>query len=300
MKHIIFYSGGIGSWMTTKRVIEKEGKENVICLFTDTLIEDDDLYRFLLETTQEMFGIDQSDLIEKTKHIPSIGHETMEDRKDYLSLLAAETTERNPHFVWLNDGRDVWDVFKDVRFLGNSRQANCSHELKQKMSKRWIQQHAKPEECVLYMGIDWSEDHRTVAPKKNWLPYTVEFPMCEEPFLDKQDMLDKLNDLGIPTPKLYDLGFSHNNCSGFCVRAGQGHFINLLLKRPELYKYSEEKEEEMRQFLDRDVSILKRTRKGEQQRLTLKKLREEYFEKHWGEIDFSDVGGCGCFVDDES
>jgi hypothetical protein len=52
MKHIIFYSGGIGSWMTAKRVIDKEGKENAVLLFTDTLIEDEDLYRFLKETSR--------------------------------------------------------------------------------------------------------------------------------------------------------------------------------------------------------------------------------------------------------
>ena len=113
-------------------------------------------------------------------------------------------------------------------------------------------------------------------------------------------MLKELNDLGIETPKLYKLGFSHNNCGGFCVRAGQGHFKNLLEQKPELYKHHEEKEQEMRQFLDKDVSILRRQIKGIKQRLPLKQLREEIEQDNLDNIDLLDIGGCGCFVDDEN
>lgn len=298
MKHIIFYSGGLGSWATAKRVVSAHGKENVICMFTDTLIEDRDLYRFLLETTQDIYGIDQSDLIERANTTPPVSHETMDERKRHLTELAKDTRERNPNFIWINDGRDPWDVFKDVRFLGNSRLANCSHELKQKMSAKWLKENYTPEECVLYLGIDWTEEHRTKAPRKNWAPYTVEFPMCEEPLITKIEVAKELDATGIEVPRLYEMGFSHNNCGGFCVRAGQGHFVNLLEQKPELFRYHEEREQEMREFLDKDVSILKRVRKGVTYRLTLRQLREEYETDKTDQIDMFDVGGCGCFVDD--
>lgn len=299
LKHIIFYSGGLGSWATAKRVIHTYGKDNVICLFTDTLIEDKDLYRFLLETTQEIYGIDQTDLIESTKNIPEVSHETMEERKKYLTELARKTRERNPNFKWINDGRDPWDVFKDVRFLGNSRQANCSHELKQKMSAKWIKENYSSDECILYLGIDWTEEHRTKAPRKHWYPYLVRFPMCEEPLMTKIDFVKELEVIGIENPRLYKMEFSHNNCGGFCVRAGQGHFINLLKQRPELYKYHEEREQEMREFLNRDVAILRRQRNGVKNPLTLRQLREEYEcgGDKAKQIDMNDIGGCGCFVD---
>ena len=257
MKHIIFYSGGIGSWMTAKRVIKRVGKKNVILLFTDTLIEDEDLYRFIKETVAEM----------------------------------------GAEYVEISDGRTPWDVFKDVRYLGNSRLAQCSHILKQKPARKWIEENFKYDECILYLGIDWTEEHRTKAPTKNWLPYRVEFPMCEEPYLDKLDMLNELKKLDIEIPRLYKLGFSHNNCSGFCVRAGQAHFKKLLEQMPELYKHHEEKEQEMREFLDKDVSILKRTVKGQQMKLTLKQLRTEIETEQMDKIDLFDFGGCGCFVD---
>ena len=48
MKHLISLSGGIGSYFTLKRVIEKGiNKEDIECIFCDTLNENGDLYRFL-------------------------------------------------------------------------------------------------------------------------------------------------------------------------------------------------------------------------------------------------------------
>ena len=47
MKHIVFMSGGAGSYCAAKRVIERHGKQDVILLFQDVLIEDADLYEFL-------------------------------------------------------------------------------------------------------------------------------------------------------------------------------------------------------------------------------------------------------------
>lgn len=333
MKHIVFYSGGLGSWAAARRVIEKEGIENVILLFTDTLIEDEDLYRFLLETAQQFYGIDKSDLIKKIYDMPLIRHETMNDRKKFLTELAKEVRDRNPNFVWLNDGRDPWDVFFDSKYLGNSRIAQCSHILKQELSRRYIEENFKPhkpsgikkmdkakknivycetdeefeknridwdqddrEPCKLYLGIDWTEEHRTKAPTRSWLPYTVEFPMCEEPLVTKIDIAKDLVESGIRRPKLYDMGFSHNNCAGFCVRAGQGHFVNLLKHKPQLYRYHEQREQEIREFLGKDVSILRRQKDGKKYRLTLKQLREEIESNNTKDIDMMDIGGCGCFV----
>lgn len=258
MKHIVFYSGGIGSWKTAKRVIEKHGKDDVILLFTDTLIEDDDLYRFIDETVLEM-GVE---------------------------------------FVRIAEGRSPFEIFKDQNFLGNSRVANCSKILKQRESKRWIKQNFKPDECILYLGIDWTEEHRTKAPIKNWSPYQVEFPMCEPPFLHKKDMLAELNELGIETPRLYKLGFAHNNCGGFCCRAGQGHFKHALDVMPERFAEWEQMEQEMIEQIGKDVSMMKRVVNGEAQTYTLKQLREDA-QKDSCQIDMFDIGGCGCFVEDD-
>lgn len=48
------FSGGACSYCTAKRVIENVGKENVVLLFTDTKIEDEDLYRFINEAAEKL------------------------------------------------------------------------------------------------------------------------------------------------------------------------------------------------------------------------------------------------------
>jgi len=257
MKHIIMYSGGIGSWAAAKRVIEQHGKDDVMLLFTDTKIEDADLYRFLRETS-EKFGVE---------------------------------------LVWLADGRDPWQVFRDVKWIGNSRIAQCSHLLKQKVAREWIESNFKPDEVMLYVGIDWTEIHRLPGIKKHWAPYNIEAPMCEPPYQDKHEMFRMLRKAGVRKPRLYELGFSHNNCGGFCVRAGQAHFINLLREKRDLYLYHEAKEMEMQEYLGRtDVSILTRTVKGVEYPLTLRQLREEWDSGLRNQIDMLEIGGCGCFA----
>jgi hypothetical protein len=166
------------------------------------------------------------------------------------------------------------------------------------MADTWIKKNFKPKECILYLGIDWTEEHRRKGPTRSYAPYEVRFPMCEKPYLTKPEMLDILeNEDLIQRPRLYKMGFAHNNCGGFCFRAGIGHFKNLLEKNRELYLFHEGKEQEMRVYLGKDVSILRRTRNGQKINLTLKDLREELERgKQLSFDELIDVGGCGCFL----
>lgn len=300
--HINFNSGGIGSWSALRRIIAENGAYSVVNLFTDTLIEDRDLYRFLIETTAEAYGIKRPvNLLRKCEDIPDITSDSdVLLRKVLLAEIATEAMGTIPGLVWIIEGRTPWEVFRDTRFLGNSRLAKCSHILKQDTAAEYIFANYKPEECTLYLGIDWTEEHRKAAPVRNWAPYTVKFPMCNEPYVDKNDMLRALDEIGIARPRLYEKGFSHNNCGGFCVRAGQGHFANLLAKFPEQFAYHERKETEMRDYLGKDVTILKKVRDKVTHRLTLKELRESIEGPGACDIDYDDIGGCGCFVTDEN
>jgi hypothetical protein len=272
VKHVVMYSGGMGSWATAKRVIAQHGVDNTLLVFTDTKGKDDqnehagedpDTYRFIDETVQEM-GVE---------------------------------------LVRLEDGRNVWEVYKAVRFIGNSSLAPCSHHLKQKVAMKWIRNTFQPDECVVYIGIDWTEAHRTAAPTRNYAPYEVKYPMCEEPYITKWDMIRWCNSLGIREPRSYALGFPHNNCGGFCCRAGHAQFKILLEKNPERYAYHEQKEQEMREYLGKDVSVLSRKIGKTKHPLTLVQLREELERRNEGTgeqltLDLDDFGGCGCFVDE--
>lgn len=94
------------------------------------------------------------------------------------------------------------------------------------------------------------------------------------------------------------MGFTHNNCGGFCCRAGQGHFARLLEKFPDRFAYYEDKEEELRKFLGRNVAILKKTKNKVTLPYTLRQLREDFEAQR--PIDMKDVGGCGCMVNYEN
>jgi len=257
MIHLNMYSGGRGSWTQSILLAERYGKENVKNLFTDTLIEDEDLYRFITETTE----------------------------KSGIKL------------IHLKEGRTPWDVFHDVKWIGNSRLAQCSHLLKQKPARKYVEENYKINEVTLYVGIDWTEEHRMPKIVENWQPYTVTSLLLKPPYLDKSDVLKMMKVRGIEPPRLYAMGFSHNNCGGFCVRGGQAHFINLLKSKRELYLFHENEEQKMREYLDRDdVSILTRVIGEEKQPLTMRQLREEWESGLGMQIDMFDIGGCGCFT----
>jgi len=263
-KHVVMFSGGIGSWAAAKRVAEKHGTENLYLVFSDVkgfnqsehVGEDQDTYRFIEDAVTNIGGT----------------------------------------YVYLNAGKDIWEVFKDKRFLGNSRLASCSHELKQKPAREWLEANCDPEETIVYVGIDWMETHRMPSIVRNYLPYKAEAPLTEAPYLNKNDLIDWAKREGLEPPRLYSLGFPHNNCGGGCVRAGQGQFKKLLMLMPERFAEWERQEQKMRDFLDKDVAILRRTVDGEKKPFTLRELRNEVALEP-DLIDDFDLGGCGCFVD---
>lgn len=117
----------------------------------------------------------------------------------------------------------------------------------------------------------------------------------KEPYLDKEQMCQWVESFGIKRPRLYDLGFAHNNCGGFCVKAGLGHFYNLLKMMPERYAYHEQRQEDLFLVIGKRVPFLKRTRDKQIQYLSLKEFREEV--EAGEKVDLLDVGGCGCFGD---
>lgn len=258
------YSTGIGSWMTAMRVIDWHGTANTTLLFADVkgnndnphLGEDADNYRFLQQSAAK---------------------------------LGAE-------LVWLKNEQSIWDVYKAVRFLGNNRLAPCSHKLKQQPARKWLEDNCPPEDTVVYVGIDWSENHRMNAVRRNYLPYRAEAPLTEPPYLEKQDMLDACREWGVEPPAMYAANYPHANCGGFCVRAGQAQFRQLLRKNRDRYLFHEAKEQDLRDFLNKDVAILRDRTGGESVPLTLRSFRER-IDTQPSLFDQDDWGGCGCFVD---
>jgi hypothetical protein len=267
------YSGGIGSWAAAKMVAAKYGTENLYLVFTDVkgnndsphVGEDEDTYRFLEDSVKNVGGT----------------------------------------YIYINEGRDIWEVFKDKKFLGNSRLAHCSFELKQKPARKWLDENCDPEETVVYVGIDWTETHRLPAIVKNYLPYKAVAPLAEPYFhretrmyFDKHELIEWAESEGLKSPRLYGLGFSHNNCGGGCVRAGQAQFKKLLEIMPERFAMWEEKEQEIIRHIGKDVSILRDMKDGVKRPLPLVELRRRVQDQPQL-VDDLDLGGCGCFFEED-
>ena len=252
--HVVSLSGGIASAEAARRVIERHGREGVVLLFADTKMEDEDLYRFLDEI-EPVLGIE-------------------------ITRIA--------------DGRDPWQVFKDVSFLGNSRVDPCSRILKREILDRWCKVNAP--NATRHVGIWFDEAERLTRLQARSTKYSWDSPLLWKPWSTHNGALRWLESINVRRPRLYDMGFSHNNCGGFCIKAGQAQFANLYREMPDRYRYHEEQEEKIRAELG-DVTILSDRRNGEKRKLSLRQFRERI--EGQGYIDWGDTSaGCGCAIDD--
>ena len=263
MDHVVMMSGGAGSWAAGKRVVERYGAERTTLLFADTKFEDEDTYRYLKESAE------------------NIGAK--------LEIIA--------------DGRDIWQVFVDARFMGNSRIDPCSAKLKREICDRWIKERYRPDEVIVYVGIDWTEVHRYERMAERKKPYVYESPLLWEPQIAKPQILEWSKAEGIKQQRLYDMGMPHANCGGGCIKAGQAHWKHLWETWPERYQLWEDKEQWVYEQAAKAEKpwepkpFLSVTRNGEKEYLSLKQFREQVLEPGGAQCDLFDWGGCGCFID---
>lgn len=220
--HIIFFSGGKSSFSVADWVKTNFPNDNIVLYFTDTLWEDEDLYRFIKEGADKL----------------------------QLPLLT--------HSMGINP---IQLMYKQ-HVLFNSRIGNCSKILKMKVAADYLKKGKVPEveywrnkeflkqddfitDATLYFGIGFEEMHREGPIRANWAPFEVCMPLIDE-IIDNNEVLKKHD---IKQPRLYDMKFAHNNCKGRCVKAGQGHFKNLREKMPELFHELKEQEHYLKQYV---------------------------------------------------
>lgn len=261
-QHVVQLSGGITSWAAARRLVDQRGTAGVTLLFADTLIEDEDLYRFL---------------------------------DDVAVDIGVPVTR-------VADGRTPTQVFLDRKFIGNSQIAPCSAHLKQIPCRRWLEANTDPEHTTLYVGIDWTtkDANRMPGIQAGWAPWRVVAPLLEPPYLDKRGWIAEARKRGLRPPRAYELGFEHNNCGGRCIRGGQGQWAHLLKVWPDRFAQAEADEQMLQAALASESTHLRDRSGGTTKPLPLTELRRRVDAQRPGEdplFDAYDWGGCGCFLE---
>lgn len=307
---IVLFSGGLSSFAVAHHLKTEYPNDNIVLYFTDTLWEDEDLYRFIYEVSNKL-------------ELPMLVH---------------------------SKGMDPVQLMIKQHILFNNRFGQCSLQLKMKTSSNFIKKGIKPEfeswhnkeylkddnfieNATLYFGISFDEFHRTEAITKNWKPFDVEFPLCKM-FFDYDELLKQYD---IDKPRMYLKGFTHNNCKGRCVKAGKGHYkllynedrktfdeineiehyislyvgaYHLIRKeyKDDDYKMAEyllkQNEEEMNKWHDSNYSykpnlhfINSENTPTMMKSTSLKDLKQTMKLNTSLDLFNEEIGGCGCFVD---
>lgn len=255
MSVIVALSGGKASGWCANWALENYPKDEVILYFNDTKWEHPDLYRFLKDLALHF------------------NHPIIED----------------------SDGRSPHELFIDHHALANDRMPFCSSELKAKR----LQKFYKNEDTLIFgIGIDEPEralrivqKYQLVAVKTNKYPKIL-FPLIENN-ISKEELNAFFVTSKIIPPVLYDLKFTHNNCSGGCVRAGKKQWKLLYEKLPEVYALRENTEEKLREYTGKDIHIFKdETLKHFRERIVSGKLSSYYDTDEVFETETECIGVC--------
>lgn len=220
MRHVVSLSGGLASAVAAERVIERYGRSRVDLWFADTLWEDEDLYRFL---------------------------------DDCMARWGGRLIRRC-------DGRTPLEVAADRQIIPNQKRAPCSYELKTQLFEAWLWKGARP--ITVHLGLDWTEMDR--IDKRRWwhrwsgkprrpvsyasrVPGVYEdFPLLWRPY-EFRPLAEVVRSWGIEPPRLYAMGFAHNNCGGRCVKQGRGGWLRLAAHFPERFAEVRDWEQEQRE-----------------------------------------------------
>ena len=234
MNHIVNFSGGAGSYVAAKRVIERYGADSVTLVTADT----------------------------------------MSEAPDWLGFVEAAVERLSAEHVMLRDGRDIWDLAEDMNMIPSSRFGFCTRVLKKELIDKWRKERFDPEDTTVHLGFDWTERHRLERAQKSMAPWSVDAPLCWEPVIDKDGCLMAIQADDLPYPEAYQLGLPHNNCLSYgCVKGGQAYWAQILKQLPEVYARSEDREERLRERLG-DYSVMRKQFDGVLVAWPLKKHRE--------------------------
>ena len=304
-------SGGAGSWLAAKVDLVANPDAEHRFIFADTLYEDADCYRFLIEGVAHLLGRNVSNILPSASDFPDYRVTSDFDIATYagnpewrafLGQLRIDVAEVLPELTWLVEGRDPWEVFRDRKFLGNSRIDPCSKVLKREVLDSWRRENADARVDVFCIGIGPDEAHRyhRLATRMEAEGWRYEAPLLGT-FEGHVGAFGYLNAAGIERPRLYRKGYIHNNCGGFCIKAGHAHYQNRFYSDPERYAYDSIMERKLAQYIGKPVTMMTdRTNDNIKKPLPLNKFAERLHANPRLTFDYEPgSSGCGCMIEYE-
>ena len=257
MHHIVSLSGGTASAVAAGRVLDAYGREDVTLWFADTNWKDEDLYRFL------------------------------SDLESFWEIKIRR----------FKDGRTPLEVAEDRSLIPNQKRAPCSYELKIKPFVEFVESMPKP--VTVHLGMDFTEQHRMIRPKAEYesMPgVTVDAPLMWDPVASPPHRV-VTESWGIETPRLYKMGFPHNNCGGRCVKQGIREWQRLKHTFPERFTEVADWEQEQRAKggARADYTIARDQRNGTVKPLPLYEIAEMKGEQI--PLGMSNEDAISCFCD---
>jgi 3'-phosphoadenosine 5'-phosphosulfate sulfotransferase (PAPS reductase)/FAD synthetase len=181
-------------------------------------------------------------LIEGGGRVTLLFADTLWEDADLYRFLNDLEARWRQKIVRLCDGRTPLEVAEQKHIIPNHRMAPCSYELKGKLIDAYV-----PTGGISLLGLDWREMHRIEKVRARFAGSgkLVDFPLLWKPY-PVQTYYDTVRAWGIKPPRLYDLGMSHNNCGGRCVRQGVNQWNNLRATLPERFAEMAEWEQAQR------------------------------------------------------
>lgn len=304
-------SGGAGSWLAAKVDMAAHPRENHRFLFADTLYEDADCYRFLIEGIAHLLGRNVSNVLPHASNFPDYRvsgdfdiatYAGNPEWRAFLAQLRAGVAEVIPELTWIVEGRDPWEVFRDRKYLGNSRVDPCSKVLKRDFLALWLEANANKATDVVCVGIGPEEEHRYHVLEKRQAAagWRYEAPLLGT-FEGEVGAFGYLANAGIERPRLYSKNYIHNNCGGFCIKAGHAHYQNRFYADPERYEYDAMMERKLAEYIGKPVTMLTdRANDNVKKPLSLNDFADRMLAKPQFVFEYNPgSSGCGCAIDYE-
>lgn len=326
-KRYTMFSGGEGSYRAAKIDHANYPDADYGLVFTDLLYEDADTYRFLIEAAADVLGrklnwtvdVDKAPDYRVAESVPIEEYRGNPLWRTWLSEIRERAAESLPELVWLVEGRDPWEIFRDGRFLGNSLVDPCSRVGKREVADAWRMGNCFRsgelfgEADAFAVGIGLHEQHRFDDRQGGGLGprMAADGWHYHAPLIDAEQavnaggtehlslLFSPVEQLGVRGQRMYLQGYKHGNCGGFCIKAGQAHYANRFRVQPERYAYDAMMERKFGAFIGKPVSMLTDRKGGKGKKpLTLDAFAARLRAKPHKKFEYQPgESGCGCMTE---